>query len=133
MNDPQNKEYVDLPHTHIIQVDNHSFLESLIDMIPLALEKFQDAGTIGGYSLENVVDIEMEDENIYCIMFKTDKDIEDIIDYEDEVSYKDIDSVEAERITKEIEKKMLNYAKELQFEKAALLRDQLNKIKENYS
>ena len=62
-----------------------------------------------------------------------DKDIEDIIDYEDEVSYKDIDSVEAERITKEIEKKMLNYAKELQFEKAALLRDQLNKIKENYS
>ena len=60
-----------------------------------------------------------------------DKDIEDIIDYEDEVSYKDIDSVEAERITKEIEKKMLNYAKELQFEKAALLRDQLNKIKEN--
>lgn len=76
MNDPQNKEYVDLPHTHIIQVDNHSFLESLIDMIPLALEKFQDAGTIGGYSLENVVDIEMEDENIYCIMFKTDKDID---------------------------------------------------------
>ena len=62
-----------------------------------------------------------------------DKDIEDIIDYDDEVSYKDIDSIEAERITKEIEKKMLNYAKELQFEKAALLRDQLNKIKENQS
>ena len=32
---------------------------------------------------------------------------------------------------KDIERKMLNYAKELQFEKAALLRDQLNKIKTN--
>ena len=32
---------------------------------------------------------------------------------------------------KEIERKMLNYAKELQFEKAALLRNQLEKIKKN--
>ena len=30
---------------------------------------------------------------------------------------------------KEIEKKMLNYAKEFQFEKAAILRDQIKKIK----
>ena len=29
---------------------------------------------------------------------------------------------------KEIERKMLNYAKEFQFEKAAILRDQLKKI-----
>ena len=34
---------------------------------------------------------------------------------------------------KKIERKMLNYAKELQFEKAALLRDQLEKLKNNKS
>ena len=76
MSDPQDKEYVDLSHTHIVQVDNHSFLESLIDMVPLALEKFQDAGTIGGYSLENVVDIEVGGEDFYCLVFKTDKAID---------------------------------------------------------
>jgi len=76
MSDPQNKEYIDLPHTHIVQVDNHDTLESLIDMIPSALEKLTELGRINGYSLENVVDVEIEDENIYCIMFKTDKNVD---------------------------------------------------------
>ena len=40
-----------------------------------------------------------------------------------------MNSFESKEIVKDIEQKMLNYAKELQFEKAALLRDQLEKIK----
>jgi|TARA_Y100001963_G_C6497248_1_gene316214 hypothetical protein len=76
MSNLEDKEYVDLSHTHIIQVDNHSFFESLIDMVPLALEKFSDAGTIGGYSLENVVDVELGEDNFYCLIFKTDKNID---------------------------------------------------------
>ena len=39
-----------------------------------------------------------------------------------------LEGLEQKELIKEIEKKMLNYAKELQFEKAALLRDQLEKI-----
>ena len=58
-----------------------------------------------------------------------DKDLDEIIYLDDTIELEDIDSVEWKDKVKEIERKMLNYAKELQFEKAALLRDQLEKLK----
>ena len=60
-----------------------------------------------------------------------DKEIDEIIDLGDEIEIENIDSVEWKDKVKEIERKMLNYAKELQFEKAALLRDQLEKLNNN--
>ena len=62
-----------------------------------------------------------------------DKDINDIIDLDDKIELNNIDAIEWKDKVKEIERKMLNYAKELQFEKAALLRDQLEKLKNNKS
>ena len=70
-------------------------------------------------------------EEIKSSTLVADKDIDEIVDYQNEINFKDIDSIEAKRLTEEIEKKMLNCARELQFEKAALLRDQLNKLKED--
>ena len=60
-----------------------------------------------------------------------DKEIDEIIDLGNEIEIENIDSVEWKDKVKEIERKMLNYAKELQFEKAALLRDQLEKLNNN--
>jgi excinuclease ABC subunit B len=60
-----------------------------------------------------------------------DKDIHKIIESDEEIKLNDFDSIELKDKIKEIERKMLNYAKELQFEKAALLRDQLEKLKNN--
>ena len=60
-----------------------------------------------------------------------DKDINEIIELDEQIEFNDIDSIEWKDKVKEIERKMLNYAKELQFEKAALLRDQLEKLKKN--
>ena len=58
-----------------------------------------------------------------------DKGMQEIIELNDEINIHDLDLVEWKDKVKEIERKMLNYAKELQFEKAALLRDQLDKLK----
>ena len=58
-----------------------------------------------------------------------DDDMDDIISSDEKLEFLDMDSFESKEIVKDIEQKMLNYAKELQFEKAALLRDQLEKIK----
>ena len=58
-----------------------------------------------------------------------DKDINEIIELYEQIEFNDIDSIEWKDKVKEIERKMLNYAKGLQFEKAALLRDQLEKLK----
>ena len=60
-----------------------------------------------------------------------DKDINEIIELDEQIEFNDIDSIEWKDKVKEIERKMLNYAKELQFEKAALLRDQLEKLKKH--
>ena len=51
----------------------------------------------------------------------------------DSLEFLDLDSVENKEMIKNIERKMLNYAKNLQFEKAALLRDQLEKIKNKHN
>ena len=58
-----------------------------------------------------------------------DNDIEEIINDDIEIQINNLDSIELKDKLKEIERKMLNYAKDLQFEKAALLRDQLEKLK----
>ena len=55
--------------------------------------------------------------------------IDEIIEIDKEIDVSDFDAIESKDIAKKIERKMLNYAKELRFEEAALLRDQLNKIK----
>ena len=47
----------------------------------------------------------------------------------EEIDLSNIDAIETKEIVKKIKRKMLNYAKELRFEEAALLRDQLDKIK----
>ena len=55
--------------------------------------------------------------------------IDEIIKIDEEIDIANIDSIESEDIIKKIERKMLDYAKDLKFEQAALLRDKLNKIK----
>ena len=55
--------------------------------------------------------------------------IEDIMEIDKEIDTSNLDMIESKDIAKKIERKMLNYAKELRFEEAALLRDQLDKIK----
>ena len=55
--------------------------------------------------------------------------IDEIIEFDKEVDASNLDLIESQEIAKKIERKMLNYAKELRFEEAALLRDQLNRIK----
>ena len=55
--------------------------------------------------------------------------IEEIMEIDKEIDTSDLDIIESKDIAKKIERKMLNYAKELRFEEAALLRDQLDKIK----
>jgi excinuclease ABC subunit B len=73
----------------------------------------------------------VKDENaIKSITLVADKEIDEIIDNEEFVLKEGIDDIEKKQMMKDIEKKMLNYAKEFQFEKAAILRDQIKKIKE---
>ena len=55
--------------------------------------------------------------------------IDEIIEIDKEIDLSNIDSIESKEITKKIERKMLNYARALKFEEAAILRDQLDKIK----
>jgi len=58
-----------------------------------------------------------------------DKDIDEVINDDLELQIGNLNKIELKDKVKEIERKMLNYAKDLQFEKAALLRDQLEKLK----
>jgi len=57
------------------------------------------------------------------------KSVDDIINLEDEIELSNLDEIETKEMLKKIERKMLNYAKELKFEEAAILRDQLDKLK----
>jgi excinuclease ABC subunit B len=72
----------------------------------------------------------IKDENsIKSITLIADKEIDDIISVEEEVFKDGIDGLEKKQMIKKIERKMLNYAKDFQFEKAAILRDKIAKIK----
>ena len=55
--------------------------------------------------------------------------IDKILKETNDVDLSDFDAIEFQDKVKKIERKMLNYAKELKFEEAALLRDYLDKIK----
>ena len=55
--------------------------------------------------------------------------IDKILEDPEEIELSNIDALEFKEMIKKIERKMLNYAKELKFEEAALLRDYLDKIK----
>ena len=72
-------------------------------------------------------------------IFKTDKEIknitmvgndEELIEVNDELEKLDFDTLELKDIMKKIKRKMLNYAKELKFEEAALMRNKLLEIEE---
>jgi excinuclease ABC subunit B len=54
-----------------------------------------------------------------------------ILEFQNKIELSNIDLIETEDLVKKIRKKMLNYAKELKFEEAALLRDQLEKLELN--
>ena len=58
-----------------------------------------------------------------------DADIDEIIKNNISNEALGLEGLELKEMIKNIERKMLNYAKEFQFEKAALLRDQLTKLK----
>ena len=55
--------------------------------------------------------------------------IDKIIEIKEDVQLSNIDSIEIKDLAEKIERKMLNYARELKFEEAALLRDQLDQLK----
>ena len=55
--------------------------------------------------------------------------IDKVLEEPEEIELSNIDALEFKEMIKKIERKMLNYAKELRFEEAALLRDHLDKIK----
>ena len=57
-----------------------------------------------------------------------DNEMEEIINDDIDIQIKNLDAIEIKDKVEDIKRKMLNYAKDLQFEKAALLRDQLEKI-----
>ena len=76
----------------------------------------------------------VKDKNtIKSITLVADKEIDEIVNDENLIIKEGIDEIEKKQMIKEIEKKMLNYAKEFQFEKAAILRDQIKKIKKEMS
>ena len=74
------------------------------------------------------VTITKDEKSIKNITLIADKEIDEIIEIDMELEKEGIDGIEKKELIKNIERKMLNYAKDLQFEKAALLRDQLEKI-----
>ena len=69
-----------------------------------------------------------DEKSIKSITLVADQEIDEIVN-DEEFVIDGIDEIEKKEMIKEIEKKMLNYAKEFQFEKAAILRDQIKKIK----
>ena len=87
------------------------------------------------YNMKNNIVPETILKNIDKIKSSTivaDKEIDEIIIENDKMDSIDFELMESKEIIKNIERKMLNYAKELQFEKAALLRDQIEKIKNKH-
>ena len=55
--------------------------------------------------------------------------VDKLVEIKEDIDLSNIDSFEAKDLAKKIERKMLNYAKDLKFEEAAILRDQLDQLK----
>jgi excinuclease ABC subunit B len=68
-------------------------------------------------------------DEIKNITIVANNNIDKIVEETEELELSNIDKVELKEKVKKIERKMLNYAKELKFEEAALLRDYLDKVK----
>ena len=68
-------------------------------------------------------------DEIKNITIVANNNIDKVIEETEELELSNIDKVELKEKVKKIERKMLNYAKELKFEEAALLRDYLDKVK----
>jgi len=75
---------------------------------------------------KTILKSEDEIENVTII---ANNSVDKIVEIKEEIELSNIDTIELKDLTKKIERKMLNYAKELKFEEAALLRDQLDQIK----
>ena len=83
------------------------------------------------YNLENNITPKTILKNLDEIKLSTvvaDNEMEEIINDDIDIQIKNLDAIEIKDKVEDIKRKMLNYAKDLQFEKAALLRDQLEKI-----
>ena len=83
------------------------------------------------YNLENNITPKTILKNIDEIRLSTvvaDNEMEEIINDDIDIQIKNLDAIEIKDKVEDIKRKMLNYAKDLQFEKAALLRDQLEKL-----
>ena len=83
------------------------------------------------YNLENNITPKTILKNLDEIKLSTvvaDNEMEEIINDDIDIHIKNLDAIEIKDKVEDIKRKMLNYAKDLQFEKAALLRDQLEKI-----
>lgn len=83
------------------------------------------------YNLENNITPKTILKNIDEIKLSTvvaDNEMEEIINDDIDIQIKNLDAIEIKDKVEDIKRKMLNYAKDLQFEKAALLRDQLEKL-----
>ena len=55
--------------------------------------------------------------------------VDKLVEIKEDIDLSNIDSFEAKDLAEKIERKMLNYAKDLKFEEAAILRDQLDQLK----
>lgn len=55
---PQDKEYVDLPHTYVFTIDNEIAFRNIGECIPTILEAYEKAGDIKGYSLGDWLEVQ---------------------------------------------------------------------------
>jgi hypothetical protein len=55
---PQDKEYVDLPHTYVFTLDNEMTFRNIGECIPAILEAYEKAGDLKGYSLGDWIEVQ---------------------------------------------------------------------------
>ena len=102
-------------------------MKSLIDETSRRRKIQQDYNIKNNITPETILKSADEINNTTIVANNT---MDKILDENDDIILPDIDSIEFEDKVKKIERKMLNYAKELKFEEAAILRDHLDKLKE---
>lgn len=55
---PQDKEYVDLPHTYVFTIDNETAFRNIGECIPTILEAYEKAGDLKGYNLGQWIEVQ---------------------------------------------------------------------------
>ena len=154
------REGLDLPEVSLVAVldaDKQGFLRSKTSLMQVAGRAARNvSGTVILYGdkiseamayLINETKHRRDTQNRYnkkCnivpkTIFKTDEEIknitmvvndEELIEVNDELEKLDFDTLELKDIMKKIKRKMLNYAKDLKFEEAALMRNKLLELEE---